>query len=137
MSRKTFKYRLYPNRQQRERLQTTLDLCRELYNAGVARAERWLQSRPGEAQIQSQADQLPDIKAFRTDVARSSSQVLQDVLHRVDKTFAILFPPSQMHQKPGFPRFKGRHRYDSFTYPQAGFNLGGKLATLEDWQRQD
>ena len=33
MSRKTFKYRLYPNRLQRERLQTTLDLCRELYNA--------------------------------------------------------------------------------------------------------
>jgi putative transposase len=38
MSRKTFKYRLYPNRQQRERLQTTLDVCRELYDA--ARQER-------------------------------------------------------------------------------------------------
>lgn len=32
-----------------------------------------------------------------------------------------------MHQTPGFPRFQGRHRYDSFTYPQAGFQLNGKL----------
>ena len=35
MSRKTFKYRLYPTRQQRERLQKTLDVCRELYNAAL------------------------------------------------------------------------------------------------------
>ena len=35
MARKTFKYRLYPNRSQRERLQKTLDVCRELYNAAL------------------------------------------------------------------------------------------------------
>ena len=26
-------------------------------------------------------------------------------------------------EKPGFPRFRGRYRYDSFTYPQLGFKL--------------
>jgi hypothetical protein len=35
MARKTFKFRLYPNRQQRERFTQTLDVCRELYNAGL------------------------------------------------------------------------------------------------------
>src|SRR6266446_3768570 len=30
--RKTFKYRLYPNRKQRESLLATLDVCRYLYN---------------------------------------------------------------------------------------------------------
>jgi helix-turn-helix protein len=33
---RTFKYRLYPNRQQRETLAAQLDLCRELYNAALA-----------------------------------------------------------------------------------------------------
>ncbi|PYX52647.1 MAG: transposase, partial [Acidobacteria bacterium] len=30
--RKTFKYRLYPNRKQRESLLATLEVCRDLYN---------------------------------------------------------------------------------------------------------
>jgi len=35
MARKTLEFRLYPNRQQRERLTATLAVCRELYNAGL------------------------------------------------------------------------------------------------------
>ena len=46
MSRLTFKYRLYPNRLQREKLQATLDLCRELYNAGLQeRRDAWSSHR--------------------------------------------------------------------------------------------
>jgi Helix-turn-helix domain len=35
MARKTFKFRLYSNRQQRDKLTATLDVCRELYNASL------------------------------------------------------------------------------------------------------
>jgi hypothetical protein len=35
MSRKTFKYRLDPNRGQRERLQAALEVCLELYNTAL------------------------------------------------------------------------------------------------------
>jgi len=35
MSRKTFKFRLYLNRTQREKLTATLDVYREHYNAGL------------------------------------------------------------------------------------------------------
>ena len=42
MSTLTFKYRLYPNRLQPEKLAATLNLCRELYNAGLqVRPEAW------------------------------------------------------------------------------------------------
>ena len=33
-------------------------------------------------------------------------------------------------RKAGFPRFKGKSRYDSFTYPQSGFRLEGNKLTL-------
>jgi putative transposase len=33
-------------------------------------------------------------------------------------------------KKAGFPRFKGRNRYHSFTYPQSGFSLEGKHIIL-------
>src|SRR5258708_35384549 len=49
------------------------------------------------------------------------SQVLQNVLDRLDKAFKSFFRSGF-----GVPRFKGANRFDSFTYPQAGFCLGGR-----------
>jgi putative transposase len=51
------------------------------------------------------------------------SQVLQDVLRRLDKTFNNFFRRIKKGEKAGYPRFKGKYRYDSFTYPQSGFTL--------------
>jgi putative transposase len=127
MSRKTFKYRLYPNRLQRERLQTTVDLCRELYNAALQERRDGYQVAQAKLNYYTQANQLTEIKRIRPDIANLPSQVLQDVLRRVDRSFQNFFRRIQRHQTPGFPRFPGRHRYDSFTYPQAGFKLNGKL----------
>ena len=128
MLRRTFKYRLYPNRQQREKLQATLDVCRELYNAALQeRREAWSLHRKGIHYVE-QANQLPDIKAVRDDVRAVHSQVLQDVLRRIDKTFQAFFLRCKRGQVPGFPRFRSESRYDSFTYPQAGFKLSGRLS---------
>jgi putative transposase len=126
MARKTFKFRLYPNRLQQERLTATLDVCRELYNAGLQeRIEAWKCRIP--VRKFDQVNQLPGIKVARPDVASVFSQVLQDTLRRLDKTYKGFFGRLQRGQKAGFPRFKGRTRYDSFTYPQSGFKLGAKL----------
>ena len=87
MSRLTYKYRLYPNRQQREKLQATLDVCRELYNAALQeRRDAWSSHRKGIGYV-AQANQLREIKAARPDVGAVHSQVLQDALRRIDKTF--------------------------------------------------
>ena len=127
MARRTFKYRLYPNRQQREKLQATLDVCRELDNAALQeRREAWSSHRKGIYYVQ-QAKQLPDIKTVREDVGEVHSQVLQDALRRIDKAFRAFFLRCQRGQVSGFPRFRSASRYDSFTYPQAGFKLSGRL----------
>jgi putative transposase len=49
--------------------------------------------------------------------------VLQDVLHRVDKAFQAFFRRVKHGEEPGYPRFRGKGRSDSCTYPQAGFSL--------------
>ncbi|RLF61801.1 MAG: transposase, partial [Thermoplasmata archaeon] len=51
------------------------------------------------------------------------SQVLQNVAVRIDLAFRAFFRRVKSGQKPGYPRFKGKGRYDSFTYPQSGFKL--------------
>lgn len=56
------------------------------------------------------------------------SQVLQDALKRLDKAFEAFFRRVKAGEKPGYPRFRSRSRYDSFTYPQTGFAIEqGKL----------
>ena len=128
MARLTFQYRLYPNRQQRERLQATLDVCRELYNAGLQeRRDAWSSHHKSIGYV-VQAKQLGAIKEIRDDVRAVHSQVLQDVLRRLDKTFQSFFLRVKRRQTPGCPRFRSKHRYDSFTYPQAGFQLNDRLS---------
>ena len=55
------------------------------------------------------------------------SQVLQDALKRLDKTFKAFSSRVSRGEKAGFPRFKGKDCYESFTFPQAtgGFRLEG------------
>ncbi len=70
-----------------------------------------------------QANQLPDIKDIREDYRDIHSQVLQDTLRRVDKAMKAFFRRVKAGETPGYPRFQGRDRYDSFTYPQGGYSL--------------
>jgi len=70
-----------------------------------------------------QANQLPEIKDIREEYNGIHSQVLQDVLRRVEKAFKRFFARWKSGETPGYPRFQGRNRYDSFTYPQGGSSL--------------
>jgi putative transposase len=63
---------------------------------------------------------LPDLKAARPDYGEVYSQVLQDVLRRLEKAFQAFFRRLQRREKAGFPRFEGCTRYRSFTYPHYG-----------------
>jgi putative transposase len=104
-------------------LDDTLALCCELYNASLQeRRDAYRLERKSICYVE-QANQLPDIKKIRSDVASIHSQVLQDVLKRVEKAFDGFFRRVKTKQKAGFPRFRSRKRYDSFTYAQSGFSV--------------
>ena len=141
MSKQAYKFRLYPTRKQVARLQETLDACRQLYNAALTerrdaynfhvkqhpnyydKSTRKERSREIGINYYSQANQLPEIKDLREEYQDIHSQVLQDVLRRVQKAFDAYFRRCKNGEDPGYPRFQGKGRYDSFTYPQAGFSL--------------
>jgi putative transposase len=126
--RKTYKHRIYPSHAQTARLEQCLALCCELYNASLQERRDAYRLERKSVRYVEQASQLPDIKKIRSDVAGVHSQVLQDVLKRVEKAFDGFFRRVKAKQKAGFPRFRSHKRYDSFTYAQSGFALkGGKL----------
>jgi putative transposase len=71
---------------------------------------------------------LPEIKESRSEFGKVHSQILQDTLKRLDKAFAAFFRRVKSGDKAGFPRFRSRSRYNSFTFPQSGFAIeSGKL----------
>jgi putative transposase len=144
MSRKALKFCLYPNKEQEKKLFWTLARCRELYNAALSERKdsyqlherTQLQVNPETGQVLAatmvanqrvksvtylqQKRDLPEIKDLREEYQDIHSQVLQDVLLRLKRAFDGFFRRLGNAETPGFPRFQGRNRYNSFTYPQTG-----------------
>ncbi len=119
--RKTYKYQLEPTPAQEQALATTLYRCRTLYNGALEQRRVWWERGEGKsATYYQQANELPDMKAACPEFATVHSQVLQDVLKRLDKAFDAFFRRVKAGEIPGYPRFQGRGRYQSFTYPQYG-----------------
>ena len=117
--RHTYKYRLYPTRVQAAALHGQVDEACRLYNAALdERRSAWRMNRI-DLRYLDQANQLKAIRAAG-DVGVANFSACQDVLRRVDKTFAAFFRRSKAGEKPGYPRFRSRARYDSLTWPSWG-----------------
>jgi len=129
ITQRTFKFRIYPSKAQTTCLNNTLALCCELYNGELQERRDAYRLERKSIRYVEQANQLPDIKAARPELNDIHSQVLQEGLRRLDKAFQNFFRRvKEGKEKAGFPRFKSRRRYDSFTYAQSGFeSKAGKL----------
>jgi len=71
--------------------------------------------------VQWQTVQLADLKNTKKlfpEYKNLDSQVLQDVINRVDTAFANFIHPDKNGNRRGKPKFKGFHYYNSFTYTQ-------------------
>jgi hypothetical protein len=103
-----------------------------LYNTAMEeRKTAWERCHVSVNYSQQKAE-VPDLKLDFPEYAEVHSQVLQDVLLRLERTIQAFFRRVKAGEKPGQPRFQGRHRYNSFTYPQYGNGvvLDGGLLSL-------
>jgi putative transposase len=131
--KKAFKCRLYPTKKQEQTLFWTLARCREIYNAGLSERRDAYRVAGKSISYYEQKRDLPLIKAeIRPEYQQIHSQVLQDVPGRLDKAFQAFFRRVAGGEKAGYPRFQGRNRYNSFTYPQSRYTLSpdGKRVAL-------
>src|SRR6266702_8153239 len=138
MSIKAYKYRIFPHKATTEKLQWVLDRCRELYNAGLQERRdayemavrrhpnyyddetRKQLTREHAVGYYEQKRELVEIKEERPEYQEIASHVLQDVILRLKHAYDGFFRRVQNGEQPGYPRFQGRARYDSFTYPDWG-----------------
>lgn len=117
--RRTFKYRLYPTRSQAKALHAQIDEACRLYNAALDERRSAWRMHGVSIRYVDQANQLKAIRAAG-DVGVTNFSACQDVLRRVDKSFAAFFHRRKAGEKAGYPRFRSRARYDSLTWPSWG-----------------
>ena len=125
-----YKFRMYPNKQQEALLNLTLETCWHLYNTALADRKNSYEQEGISRSYEDQAAILTLEKKGNPYLKGVFSQVPQDVLRRLDKAFKAFFRRVKAGENPGYPRFRGRGWYKSFTYPQVGFKLDGSKLTL-------
>jgi putative transposase len=131
--RKTYKYRLMPTPEQEQALETVVWRCRTLYNAALEQRKTWWERGQGVgATYYQQKAELPDLKKACPEFGEIHAHVLQDVILRVDRAFQAFFRRVTSGEAPGYPRFQGKGRYHSFTFPEYGNGavLDGSLLSL-------
>lgn len=102
---KTYKYRLYPTKAQKQKLDENLNLCRVLYNTALSQRKTAYRQQRISLNYYDQASELKEVKECLPEYKYIHSQVLQDVLKRVDKAFQNFFRRVKLGEKPGYPHF--------------------------------
>jgi putative transposase len=127
----TYSYRIYPGLDQEAQMLDWLEQCRRVYNYALAERKDWINSRkcpvnacsikqeyiiPADTpypDYYKQQNALTKAKEMIPELKAVHSQVLQDALKRLDKSFKL-----RQERGFGFPRFKKFGQYRSFVFPQ-------------------
>lgn len=131
----TYKYKLRPSKAQIHQFDEWLNLLRMQYNYRLAERFDWFESTRclinscslvscSIAPIVEQPDyywqkrDLLNTKKLFPNYGQIHSQVLQDCIARVKKTFDRYINVNKAGKRSGKPRFKNKSRYNTFTYTQ-------------------
>lgn len=102
---KTFRYRLYPSKAQRKRLDSTIETCRRFYNDCLAERKEAYETEHRNVGKYEQMKHVKEIKATNPYAKGIHSHILQVVVSDVDKTFQAFFRRVKSGKKPGYPHF--------------------------------
>lgn len=132
--RTAYQYRLRPTSNQVALMGEWLELLRRQYNYRLGERFNWYEQNrcdinacplicylpelKDNPDFYSQKRELVCTKALFPEYKSIHSQVLQDCVERVKKTFDRWLKGDCNGKKSGKPRFKGVGRYRSFTFPQ-------------------
>ena len=130
--KKTFKYRIKANKKTIQRAENWLELCRKLYNNSLKKRIEAYKEKNKSISCYAQMKKLPSLKKEFPEYKKVNSQTLQDVIQRLDRAYQNFFRRVKNGKKPGFPRFKSKNRYDSFTLKQTGYKLEDKYFFIKN-----
>ena len=129
---KAYKYRLYPSKAQQRLLEQTLETCRGWYNTCLAERKAAYEKEKRSIGKYEQLRRVKELKRSDPYAANVHSHILQIVVQDLDKAYQSFFRRVQAGETAGYPRFKGKNRFDSFGLKEYGngFKLDGRRLKL-------
>ena len=122
------RYRIYPSKSQVHQLDKTLEGCRLYYNHLLdQRKNGWENDKKHYTCFEQQKINKDFLNKSEYDIY---AQIIQNVAVRIDLAYKAFFRRLKNGEKPGYPRFKSKDRYDSFTYPQRGWKIEDNYISL-------
>ncbi|GAA2412006.1 RNA-guided endonuclease TnpB family protein [Nonomuraea africana] len=119
--RRSFKFLIRPTARQAAALTQCLEDHRQLYNAALEHRRTAYRKAGVTIRYGEQSAELKHIRADDPDgQARWSFSSQQATLRRLDKAFTAFFARVKAGRAPGFPRFKGKGRFDTVQWPKDG-----------------
>ena len=120
---RSFTIRLKPTRRQNERMAALLEECRELYNAALGeRKSAWETCRQRIGYYDQQRE-LTVLRGINPESAEFPSGIQRDPLRRIQRAFDAFFRRIKAGETPGYPRFRSKGRYDSFSADSGSFSV--------------
>ncbi|MGF1489677.1 MAG: RNA-guided endonuclease InsQ/TnpB family protein [Prochloraceae cyanobacterium] len=131
----TYQYKLKLTSSQQQKYESWLETSRRVWNYALAERKDWFKSRSCQINAcslkseyiisadtprptyASQCKSLTQARKVNADLKAAHSQMLQQVLRRLEKAFV-----SMWETQHGFPRFKKQGRMPSLVFPQLGKN---------------
>jgi len=138
----TLKFRAYPTALQGYKLENWLSVLCWLYNFSLEERKRIWKEEKRNVKYSEQQNNLPKLKKKEPILKTVHSQVLQDVLRRVDRAFGKFFQDLERKKKGerikvGYPKKKPIAKYKSLTFPQVWMKREGKLIPVIRLERKN
>lgn len=112
---KTFEYRIRPNKKFVAACEKALDDSRFVYNCALEQRIRVYNASGKTISFYEQSCQLTEARNELPEIKGVLRTIQSDALERLDEAFDAFFRRLKAGQKPGFPRFKARDRYHTFS----------------------
>ena len=128
----TYQYKAHIKRGDYSRLDEALQHCATLYNAAL---EERTQAYRMQRKTVTLYDQAKQLKLIRQDMPEWSAyhyKLGAGVLVRVDRAMQAFFKRVERGEKPGYPRYRSRHRYQTLEVAEV---TTGMLKRSQDGRR--
>lgn len=118
--RRSFKFRLYPNRSQTQALDARLEQHRRLYNFALRERRDVYEAEQRSVSYGEQSGRFKETRKVLPSFAATNFSSAQATLRRLDKAFKAFFRRVKSGDAPGYPRYKPEDRFRSVEFPSYG-----------------
>jgi putative transposase len=115
---KAYKLRLYPNKEQEDKLNFALDICRQTYNSLLEELNN--QTKINRKEIQHK---IVELKQVKPELQEVYAKTLQYKCYRLFSNLSALRMLKNNGKRVGKLRFKGKNWFKTINYNQSGFKL--------------